>query len=104
MSDISLNEQADHDKVGNLVLQFVDHYGDMYVDKYGPFAGDDLVFIDAAQYCGISVLDAIYKFQKLDAERCHVTARSASGLSGLSCRRSCRIRRSASQQRQAAHH
>ena len=73
MSDISLNEQADHDKVGNLVLQFVDHYGDMYVDKYGPFAGDDLVFIDAAQYCGISVLDAIYKFQKLDAERCHVT-------------------------------
>ena len=65
MSDISLNEQADHDKVGNLVLQFVDHYGDMYVDKYGPFAGDDLVFIDAAQYCGISVLDAIYKFQNL---------------------------------------
>ena len=36
MSDISLNEQADHDKVGNLVLQFVDHYGDMYVDKYVP--------------------------------------------------------------------
>ena len=30
--------------------------------------------------------------------------RSASGLSGLSCRRSCRIRRSASQQRQAARH
>lgn len=73
MSDIFLNEQADHNKVGNLVLQFVDHYGDMYVDKYGPFAGDDLVFIDAAQYCGISVLDAIYKFQKLDAERCHIT-------------------------------
>lgn len=73
MSDIFLNEQADHDKVGNLVLQFVDHYGDMYVDKYGPFAGDDLVFIDVAQYCGISVLDAIYKFQKLDAERCHIT-------------------------------
>ena len=30
--------------------------------------------------------------------------RSASGLSGLSCRRSCRIRRSASRQRQAARH
>ena len=37
------------------------------------------------------------------ADRDCVT-RSASGLSGLSCRRSCRIRRSASQQRQAAHH
>ena len=30
--------------------------------------------------------------------------RSASGLSGLSCRRSCRIRRSASRQRQVARH
>ena len=44
----------------------------MYIDKYGFFAGDDLVFIDAAQYCDISVLDAIYKYLKLDAERCHV--------------------------------
>lgn len=89
MSDISLNEQADHDKVGNLVLQFVDHYGDMYVDKYGPFAGDDLVFIDAAQYCGISVLDAIYKFQKLDAERCHVTDSLSESHKKLICNDQC---------------
>ncbi len=72
MSYVTLNEQADQDDIGEAVLKFVDTFGDMYTDKYGFFAGDDLVFIDAAQYCGISVLDAIYKFQKLDAERCHV--------------------------------
>ena len=72
LSKIVLNEQVEHDDVAHSVLQFVDDYGDMYVDKYGCFAGDDLVFIDAAQYCGISVLDAIYKYLKLDAERCHV--------------------------------
>jgi uncharacterized caspase-like protein len=73
MSYVTLNEQVTRDDVGLSVLKFVDKYGDMYVDKYGCFAGDDLVFIDAAQYCGISVLDAIYKYLKLDAERCHVT-------------------------------
>ena len=73
MSYVTLNEQATQDDVGLSVLQFVDKYGDMYVDRYGCFAGDDLVFIDAAQYCDISVLDAIYKYLKLDAERCHVT-------------------------------
>lgn len=73
MSYVTLNEQAESDDVGQSVLQFVDQYGDMYIDKYGCFAGDDLVFIDAAQYCNISVLDAIYKYLKLDAERCHVT-------------------------------
>lgn len=75
MSRVVLNEQIIHDDVGHSVLQFVDDYGDMYVDKYGCFAGDDLVFIDAAQYCDISVLDAIYKYLKLDAERCHVENR-----------------------------
>lgn len=74
MSNVSLNEQNLLDDVGKKVVKFVDQYGDMYIDKFGCFAGDDLVFIDAAQYCNISVLDAIYKFLKLDAERCGITS------------------------------
>ena len=74
---VTLNEQTLSDDIGEKVLQFVDKYGDMYVDKYGCFAGDDLLFIDAAQYCNISVLDAICKYQKIDAERYHI----ADGLS-----------------------
>lgn len=73
MSDVILNEQINHDEIGNLILKFVDTYYDLYVDKYGASAGDDLVYIDAAQYCGISVLDAIYKYQKLDALRQRVS-------------------------------
>ncbi len=74
MSYVTLNEQTESDDVGQAILQFVDKYGDMYIDKYGCFAGDYLIFIDAAQYCNISVLDAIYKYKKLDNERCHVTS------------------------------
>lgn len=73
MNYLSLNEKNHPDDVGEEVMKFVDQYGDMYIDKFGCFAGDDLVFIDAAQYCNISVLDAVYKFLKLDAERYHVT-------------------------------
>lgn len=73
MREVFLNEQVAIDDIGESILRFVDRYGDMYNDKYGVLAGDDLIFIDAAQYYGISVLDAIYKFEKLDEERWHVT-------------------------------
>lgn len=73
MREVFLNEQVAIDDIGESILRFVDRYGDMYNDKYGVLAGDDLIFIDAAQYYGISVLDAIYKFEKLDGERWHVT-------------------------------
>ena len=39
MSYVTLNEQVETDDVGQLVLQFVDKYGDMYIDKYGFFCG-----------------------------------------------------------------
>lgn len=71
--DVTLNTQAKIDDIGVSVCKFVDRFGNMYIDKYGCFAGDDLVFIDAAQYCNISVLDAIFKYSVIDGERCHVT-------------------------------
>lgn len=73
MESITLNSQLQEDDIGKAIVEFVDKFGDMYIDKFGYFAGDDLVFIDAAQYYGISVLDAIYKFQILDSQRCNVT-------------------------------
>ncbi len=72
LQPLYLNTQPNSDDLGQAVLNFVDTFGDMYAEKYGAFSGDDMVFIDAAQYCGISVLDAIYKFQTLDAARYHV--------------------------------
>lgn len=72
LQPVYLNTQTNSDDLGQVVLNFVDTFGDMYTEKYGVFSGDDMVFIDAAQYCGISVLDAIYKFQTLDSARCHL--------------------------------
>ena len=74
MEYVTFNYQPQKDDVANSVLDFVDKYGDIYIDKYGCFAGDDLIFIDAAQYCDISTLDAIYKYLVLDEKRCHVTS------------------------------
>lgn len=71
---VTFNSQAEKDNIGLAVYDFVNKFGDMYIEKYGCFAGDDLIFIDAAQYCSISVLDAIYKFIVLDRERCHLTS------------------------------
>lgn len=54
------------DDIDRQVHNFVQTYGNQYCEKYGYFHGDDLIFIDAAQYFGISLLDAIWKFRKVE--------------------------------------
>lgn len=73
MSDVLLNKQTESDDVAESVFQFVNKYSDMYNEKYGFFAGDDLIFIDAAQYYGISVLDAIYKYRQLSNKQFNIS-------------------------------
>ncbi|MDZ5014210.1 caspase family protein [Clostridium perfringens] len=73
MESITLNFQLHKDDIGKAIVEFVDKFGDMYIDKFGCFAGDDLIFIDVAQYYGISVLDAIYKFEVFDSQRYNIT-------------------------------
>lgn len=63
---IVLNPQLTYDVDDEKVHDFVEKYGDEYNNKYGYFQGDDLIFIDAAQYFGIGLLDAIWKFRKVD--------------------------------------
>ncbi|WP_346929614.1 hypothetical protein [Clostridium sp.] len=41
-------------------------YDILSIDKHGYFHGDDLIFIDADQYFDIGLLDAIWKFRKVD--------------------------------------
>lgn len=66
MDTIVLNPQMTYDVEDKKVHDFVEKYGDEYDEKYGYFQGDDLIFIDAAQYFGIGLLDAIWKFRKVD--------------------------------------
>lgn len=66
MGTIVLNPQLTYDDDDEKVHDFVEKYGDQYNEKYGYFQGDDLIFIDAAQYFGIGLLDAIWKFRKVD--------------------------------------
>lgn len=77
MESVILNYQVIKDDIGQAIVEFVDKFGNMYINKFGCFAGDDLIFIDAAQYYGISVLDAIYKFGVLDEQRCNITTNLA---------------------------
>ncbi len=66
LDNIILHSEANFDNLDKQVYDFVQEHGNLYMDKYGYFKGDDLVFIDAAQYFNIGLLDAIWKFKKVD--------------------------------------
>ncbi len=59
---IILHKQLSYTNFDEEVYKFVKKYADDYNNKYGYFHGDDLIFIDAAQYFNISFLDAVWKF------------------------------------------
>lgn len=66
LEPVILNERIEYDLEDRKIYDFVEKYGDEYNEKYGYFHGDDLIFIDAAQYFDISLLDAIWKYRKVD--------------------------------------
>lgn len=66
LEKVVLHSELNYDVDDKKVYDFIQKYGDEYTDKYGYFHGDDLIFIDAAQYFDIGLLDAIWKFRKVD--------------------------------------
>lgn len=66
LDKVILHSEYTYDDTDKQVYDFIQKYGDEYMDKYGYFHGDDLIFIDAAQYFDIGLLDAIWKFKKVD--------------------------------------
>lgn len=66
LEPVFLNERIDYDPEDKMIYDFVEKYGDEYNEKYGYFQGDDLIFIDAAQFFGISLLDTIWKYKKVN--------------------------------------
>ncbi len=65
LESVVLHEDTSVDDIDTKVYAFVEKYGNTYNDKYGYFHGDDLIFIDAAQYFDISLLDTIWKYHKV---------------------------------------
>lgn len=66
LDNVILNSVLSYDDTDRRVYDFINRYGNKYTDKYGYFHGDDLIFIDAAQYFNIGLLDAIWMFRKVD--------------------------------------
>lgn len=66
LNKVILHKELNYNGSDEAVYKFVKKYVDDYTDKYGYFHGDDLIFIDAAQYFDISFLDAVWKFRKVD--------------------------------------
>jgi len=66
LDKIILHSALSYSNIDRQIYDFVEKYGDEYTDKHGYFHGDDLIFIDAAQYFNIGLLDAIWKFRKVD--------------------------------------
>lgn len=66
LSDVVLHSEQDIEDLDNKIYAFIKKYGSEYEEKHGYYHGDDMVFIDAAQYFDISLLDAIWKYKKVD--------------------------------------
>lgn len=65
LENVFLHSTAEYDSSDNDIYDFVEKYGDEYNEKYGYFRGENMVFIDAAQYFDISFLDALWRYQKV---------------------------------------
>lgn len=70
LDKVVLHSELNYSNIDKQVYDFIEKYGDEYTDKYGYFHGDDLIFIDAAQYFNIGLLDAIWMFKKVDNKIC----------------------------------
>jgi len=66
LDKVVLSTELAYEDFDKQVHSFIKKYADEYLEKYGYYHGDDMIFIDAAQYFNISVLDAIWKFKKVD--------------------------------------
>ncbi len=65
LDKVVLHSELCYDDVDKQVYDFIEKYGDEYTDKYGYFSGEYLIFIDAAQYFSIGLLDAYWHYAKV---------------------------------------
>jgi len=65
LDSISLHSTVGYDLSDEKIYDFVEEHGNEYDEKYGYFRGENMVFIDAAQYFDISFLDALWRYQKV---------------------------------------
>lgn len=65
LENVVLHIECEFDNTDKEIYDFVEKYGDGYNDRYGYFQGEDLVFIDAAQFYNIGLLDAYWKYTKV---------------------------------------
>lgn len=65
LEKVSLHSPFEYDSLDKQVYDFIEKYGDKYNEKHGYFKGEELVFIDAAQYFNIGLLDAYWFYTKV---------------------------------------
>lgn len=65
LDDVCLHSVNSYDSKDMLIYNFIEKYGDKYNDKHGYFRGEDMLFIDASQYFGIGLLDAMWRYRKV---------------------------------------
>lgn len=64
LEKVYLYSSFETDSLDKKVYDFVEKYGNEYNEKHGYFMGEELVFIDAAQYFNIGLLDAYWFYTK----------------------------------------
>lgn len=65
LDKVILHSEQQYTDIDKQVYDFIEKYASEYEDKYGYFQGEYLVFIDAAQYFDIGLLDAYWHYSKV---------------------------------------
>jgi len=65
LDNVYLHSLPCYGDIEKQVYDFIEKDGNQYEDKYGYFSGEYLIFIDAAQYFNIGLLDAYWYYTKV---------------------------------------
>lgn len=72
LKDVVLNTIIQTENLDYEIYNFVEIFGEKYNEKFGYFAGEIELFIDTSQKYDISLLDVIYKYDKVSKEICNL--------------------------------
>lgn len=70
LKKVTLNPINQTENLDYEIYNFVEEFGEKYNEKFGYFAGEIELFIDTSQRYNVSLLEVMYRYEKISSEMC----------------------------------